>query len=200
MRRVAFTVALVVLLAGCDRPAPDNAAVTTNIADNAGTNMMANDAENAAEPPRSILRPEVIEKEEPPKIEPVNATVSFGASPMKLDDEARKAIDVVLNAPATEAGGAIILRGHSDSRGTDGDNMVASRIRAELVRDYLIEKGVAKERISIVALGEGKPIAPNVKDDGSDDPEGREKNRRVEITVAAPPQTEVPAKDDAAKP
>lgn len=201
MKSVAFTVTLTLLLAGCERPVADNGATSANGAENASANVMAaNVADNETEAPRSILRPEVVEKDEPPRIEPVEAVVAFGASPMKLDDAAQKAIDAVIDASATKAGGAITLRGHSDSRGSDGDNMVASRIRAELVRDSLVEKGIAKDRITLVALGEGRPIAPNVKDDGSDDPEGRAKNRRVEIMVAAPPQAEVPAKDESAKP
>ncbi len=201
MKSVAFTVTLTLLLAGCEKPTADNGAASANMAENASVNVMAaNVADNVAETPRSILRPEVVEKEEPPRIEPVEAVIAFGASPMKLDDAARKAIDAVIDAPATKAGGAITLRGHSDSRGNDGDNMVASRIRTELVRDYLVEKGIAKDRITLVALGEGRPIAPNVKEDGSDDPEGRAKNRRVEIVVVAPAQAEAPAKDETAKP
>lgn len=201
MKSVAFTVTLTLLLAGCEKPTADNGAMSATMADNVSANLMAaNVAENETEAPRSILRPEVVEKDEPPRIEPVEAVIAFGASPMKLDDAAQKAIDAVIDAPATKAGGAITLRGHSDSRGSDGDNMVASRIRAELVRDDLVEKGIAKDRITLVALGEGRPISPNVKDDGSDDPEGRAKNRRVEIMVAAPPLAEAPAKDETVKP
>ena len=118
--------------------------------------------------------------------DPAEAVIGFGATPMKLDDAARESIDALIATPAMAAGGPITLRGHSDSRGADGDNKVASRIRAELVRDYLIEKGVAKDRITLIAIGEGRPLAPNVKPDGSDDPEGQAKNRRVEVTVALP--------------
>lgn len=197
MKHVAFSVALL-LLAGCAKPTPNNVA---NVAGKAGNSTMSeNVAENAAEPPRSILRPEVVEKEEAPKIQPIDMMVDFGASPLKLDDAGRKVIDTLLATPTAKAGGAITLFGHSDSRGSDGDNKVASRIRAELVRDYLVETGVAKDRITVVALGEGRPVAPNVKEDGSDDPEGRAKNRRVEIMVAAPLEASVPNDDDPAKP
>ena len=54
------------------------------------------------------------------------------------------------------------------------------------MRDYLVEKGVAKDRITLIAIGEGRPVAPNVREDGSDDPEGQAKNRRVDVTVALP--------------
>ena len=61
-----------------------------------------------------------------------------------------------------------------------------SRLRAEAVRDYLTDKGIAEERITVIALGDGRPAAPNVTLDGSDDPEGRRQNRRVDIEIIVP--------------
>lgn len=183
MRKMAPAALLLCALAGCQPPAEKGA---DNGADNAANAMTANEAENAAEPQRSILRPDVIEQPEEQKVEPVDNVIGFGESGMALDDAAKAALDALLATPAAKGGGAITLRGHSDSRGSDGDNKVASRVRAEKVRDYLVEKGVPKDRISLVALGESRPIAPNAKEDGSDDPEGRAKNRRVEVHVALP--------------
>ncbi|WP_298400332.1 OmpA family protein [Sphingobium sp.] len=183
MTRSTPALLLLGALAACQPPAEKEAA---NVADNGANMLAANEADNAAEPQRSILRPEVIDQPEEPKIEPVDGVISFGQSPMALDDAAKAAIDALLASPAAKEGGPITLRGHSDSRGNDGDNKVASRIRAEKVRDYLVEKGVPKDRITLVALGEARPIAPNAKEDGSDDPEGRAKNRRVEVHVALP--------------
>lgn len=179
-------------LGACERPAETNMADNSvNAADNAANDMAAaNVSDNGAQPPRSILRPDVVEPQEEVKIEPAETMIGFGTSTMKLDDAAKVALDALLATPAMKAGGAITLRGHSDSRGTDGDNRVASRIRAERVRDYLVEKGVAKDRITLVALGETRPLVPNAKEDGSDDPEGRAKNRRVEILVTPPPPAE----------
>ena len=97
------------------------------------------------------VRPEVAEPEVP-KIEPLDATIAFGTSGLKLDDAARAALDTLVETPAIKTGGAITLRGHSDSKGNDGDNRVASRIRAEAVEAYLLEKGIAKDRISLIAL------------------------------------------------
>jgi len=135
---------------------------------------------------RSILRPDIAAPmPELPPIEPIHAVISFGASSFALDEAGRVALDALLDEPATKSGGAIVLRGHSDSRGSDGDNRAASRVRAEKVRDYLVEKGVAPERITLIALGETRPVAPNATLDGSDDPEGRARNRRVDVDVAA---------------
>lgn len=196
------TALLIGMTAACQQPGDRNAgnaaANGTDTADNAAntaTNMTDapsdNAAANEAEPSRSILRPDVVEKDKPPEITAVDTVIHFGDSAMALDDAARTAIDAVADAPATKAGGSITLRGHSDSRGNDGDNKAASRIRAERVRDYLVKQGVARDHIDIIAMGEGRPIAPNVKNDGSDDPEGRARNRRVELHVA-PPVVTVP--------
>ena len=170
-------------LAACQPPAGQEAANNV-IADNG---VADNGADNMVEPQRSILRPEVVPTVEEPKIEPEELLIGFGALSLQLDDGAKAALDALMTTPAMQAGGTVALRGHSDSLGTDGDNRVASRRRAERVRDYLVEKGVAAERITLVALGETRPIAPNAKEDGSDDPEGRAKNRRVEVRVTPPP-------------
>lgn len=170
-------------LAACQPPAGQEAA--NNVI--AYNGVADNGADNMVEPQRSILRPEVVPTVEEPKIEPEELLIGFGALSLQLDDGAKTALDALMTTPAMQAGGTVALRGHSDSLGTDGDNRVASRRRAERVRDYLVEKGVAAERITLVALGETRPIAPNAKEDGSDDPEGRAKNRRVEVRVTPPP-------------
>ncbi|WP_088183022.1 OmpA family protein [Sphingobium sp. Z007] len=198
MRRFApAPIILCATLAACQPPQQTPAANAMNEADNSV-------AANEAEPQRSILRPEVVPESDTPKIEPAEAVIGFGASPMALDETAKATVETLLASPAMQAGGPIVLRGHSDSHGADGDNKVASRIRAEKVRDYLVAKGVDKGRITLVALGEARPIAPNAKEDGSDDPDGRAKNRRVELTVAPPaiivPPPVAPNAAKAAKP
>lgn len=162
-----------------------NSAANQSIPDGLTNSSTGNMAE--ADESRSILRPEVVApKPEAPAIEPVHAVIPFGAAGLKLDDAGRAAVDSLFEVPVMKTGGPIVLRGHSDSRGSDGDNLVASRIRAERVRDYLIERGVEKQRITVIALGETRPAVPNAHEDGSDDPEGRAKNRRVEVDVALP--------------
>ena len=184
-------VALSVVLAASCGQQPNKTEPAANESDLEEVANLAEPAGNAAEveqerQSRSILRPDIAAPTpEPPSVEPVHAVISFGASSFALDEAGRAAIDALLDAPAMKSGGAIILRGHSDSRGSDGDNQAASRVRAERVRAYLVEKGIAPERITLIALGETRPAAPNAMADGQDDPEGRAKNRRVEIDVAA---------------
>ena len=177
------------LAASCNPPAnkaepPVNEGSAANMAAPAGN--MAGSVEQEKQS-RSILRPDIaVPTPTPSRVAPVHAVISFGASAFTLDETARAALDALLDEPATKGGGAIVLRGHSDSRGSDGDNRAASRARAETVRDYLVEKGVSPERITLIALGETRPVAPNAALDGSDDPEGRARNRRVDVDIAGP--------------
>lgn len=73
--------------------------------------------------------------------------------------------------------------GHTDGKGGDEYNMRLSEARARTVRDWLARQQVLPATAEIVGYGKTMPVAPNTFDDGRDNPEGRQKNRRVEITV-----------------
>lgn len=76
------------------------------------------------------------------------------------------------------------VAGHTDSKGTDAYNQKLSERRATAVYDYLTGQGVAASRLTgPIGYGESRPIAPNTNADGSDNPEGRAKNRRTELNV-----------------
>ncbi|MCD1589470.1 OmpA family protein [Qipengyuania citrea] len=142
---------------------------------------------------RSIFRPEFqvepIESFEPSGS--LETTVEFPDG-TELTEEGRAALATVLASPQNEEGGLIYLRGHTDSGGSDEANMRASLARAEAVRDWLVENGVAEDRIRTIAFGEQNPIAPNARPDGTPDEDGRTANRRVEIEVLTrePPMIE----------
>lgn len=72
---------------------------------------------------------------------------------------------------------AIQINGHTDNVGSDTDNLQLSKDRAEAVYTYLIEQGIAPERLRYRGFGEAKPI------DSNDSPEGRARNRRTEFQV-----------------
>ena len=82
------------------------------------------------------------------------------------------------------AKGVVRVEGHTDSKGGGAYNLQLSERRANAVRDWLRTNG-GLNRVAFVTKGLGatQPVAPNQKPDGSDDPEGRQKNRRVEIIV-----------------
>lgn len=138
------------------------------------------------EKPVSIFRPEaeVVTAEAP--LAQLDATVSFGPGGKQLSDIAKAQLATIIGSPQMKAGGAVTLRGHTDSAGYDEANLRASRQRAEAVQKYLVENGISAERIKVIALGEMRPIAPNAKLDGTPDEEGRAANRRVDVTIAVP--------------
>jgi outer membrane protein OmpA-like peptidoglycan-associated protein len=75
------------------------------------------------------------------------------------------------------------IAGHTDNIGTDQKNKILSGQRSKMVMDYLIEKGIAPERLRSQGYGFHKPVAPNQKPDGTDNPEGRQMNRRTECEI-----------------
>lgn len=75
----------------------------------------------------------------------------------------------------------IEIAGHTDDWGSYSYNINLSNARAASVRDYLISKGVSATRLSSQGYGEADPIQPNSNPDGSDNAEGRARNRRVEL-------------------
>lgn len=74
----------------------------------------------------------------------------------------------------------IAIEGHTDSSGSAAYNRELSRQRAEAVRQALVERGIASNRIEVRALGEEFPVATNDTD------AGRQLNRRVEIVLSDP--------------
>jgi outer membrane protein OmpA-like peptidoglycan-associated protein len=79
---------------------------------------------------------------------------------------------------------AVRIEGHTDSKGDDAYNQRLSERRADAVRQWLVSHGLSGLKLSTRGLGETQPIASNTRPDGSDDPDGRRKNRRVEIVIA----------------
>jgi outer membrane protein OmpA-like peptidoglycan-associated protein len=76
------------------------------------------------------------------------------------------------------------IRGHTDSKGNDDYNQDLSERRANAVKTYLVQNfQVNGDRLASKGFGKTQPIASNTKSDGSDDPEGRQKNRRVEVII-----------------
>jgi outer membrane protein OmpA-like peptidoglycan-associated protein len=77
----------------------------------------------------------------------------------------------------------IELSAHTDNKGNETYNQRLSEARAQACVNYLISKGIDKNRLQARGYGSTQPIAPNTNDDGSDNPEGRQQNRRTEFKV-----------------
>jgi outer membrane protein OmpA-like peptidoglycan-associated protein len=83
-----------------------------------------------------------------------------------------------------KARGAVRIEGHTDAKGSDTYNQRLSQRRAAAVQSWFIRKeGLGNVSFTTEGFGARRPVAPNKKPDGSDDPEGRQRNRRVEIII-----------------
>jgi outer membrane protein OmpA-like peptidoglycan-associated protein len=92
----------------------------------------------------------------------------------------RQVADIIKHHPNAK----VTIAGYTDAKGADAYNLRLSEQRAAAVKAWLAQHGeVNGKRITTKGWGEAKPIAPNTHPDGSDNPEGRQKNRRVEVTV-----------------
>ena len=117
------------------------------------------------------------------KIE-LDADVLFDFDKYSLRPEAATSLREVAEVAKSYGNSPVLIEGYTDGKGTHPYNMKLSDNRAASVKDWLVKNaGVSASRITTRGWGEAKPIAPNKNPDGSDNPAGRQKNRRVEITI-----------------
>lgn len=104
-----------------------------------------------------------------------NITFEFGKSQLKESSFAElNKLAAELNANPSYQ---ISLSGHTDNIGQEEDNLKLSEARAKAVAEYLVSKGIAKERITYKGYGSQQPITTNETE------QGREQNRRVEFIL-----------------
>ena len=107
----------------------------------------------------------------------LDTDVLFDFGKSDLSDSAQDAVvDAIADVPD---GAKVEVVGHTDSVGSDADNLKLSKQRATAVAD-VIEKDRKDLDLSVDGRGEKDPVEPN-ESGGKDNPDGREKNRRVEI-------------------
>lgn len=102
--------------------------------------------------------------------------VTFESGQAIIKKEALKKLDAIfLRIQATDS--SINITGHTDNVGNERDNKLLSFERANAIKQFLLDKGIALNRIHAEGVGESQPNTTN------DTVEGRQKNRRVEITI-----------------
>ena len=99
----------------------------------------------------------------------------------QLHARAQKQLEIVAGLLKSDPGKKLHIAGHTDAKGTDDYNLRLSSMRAITVKQQLTALGVSEAQIITKGLGKAQPLSPNQKADGTDDPEGRSKNRRAEI-------------------
>jgi outer membrane protein OmpA-like peptidoglycan-associated protein len=108
----------------------------------------------------------------------LSGSVLFASNKYALLNTAMTKLDQVAEAlKAQDSDKRMVVEGHTDSQGPDSINQPLSLNRATAVRDYLVSRGVASEKIRAVGMGSGKPITDNKT------AENRANNRRVEIVI-----------------
>jgi len=100
-----------------------------------------------------------------------------------LRDESFPVLDQLVSMMNENKDMKLEIGAHTDSKGTEAYNLKLSDARAKSVVDYLLGKGIAVDRLESKGYGESKPIAENANADGSDNPDGRQKNRRTEFKI-----------------
>ena len=121
----------------------------------------------------------------------VNSQLLFPSGGWQMPAAAQATIAKMAPILAPQIQNHILVNGYTDNTPIGPElaaqgvptNLVLSQKRADTVMQYLISQGVSPSMLSAHGFGDANPVAAN------DTPEGRAQNRRVELTLAAPPPT-----------
>jgi outer membrane protein OmpA-like peptidoglycan-associated protein len=141
-----------------------------------------------AEQPVTVQQVEQVVKVEPQTTQPPKelelAPVYFAFDRYQLSqsgiDELKKVYKLLTDFPSIQ----IKLVGHTDAKGSAEYNLTLSEKRAVAAFNYLVSLGIESKRLSTLGLGEKNFVAINSNPDGTDNPEGRRLNRRVEYEIS----------------
>ncbi len=125
----------------------------------------------------ALLQPLQAANPEKPNLPIVLENVFFNTASAELLPTSKAELDKLKEFLAENKTTKIQLNGHTDNVGKPADNLDLSQRRADAVRQYLIERGVAADRMTTKGFGETKPIQPN------DTAANRAKNRRTEFQI-----------------
>lgn len=110
--------------------------------------------------------------------------VLFEYNKASLTASAQDKVSYIANVLKKRGGNRrVAVEGHTDSIGGESYNQALSQRRAQSVTQELAYDGLASSRLTTRGYGEKYPVAPNTNADGSDNPSGRAKNRRVEVVI-----------------
>jgi len=132
----------------------------------------------AAQANADLARIAAVKQEDRGTVITLSGSVLFASNKYELLPAAQAKLGQVAEALlANDPDSTFVVEGHTDSQGKAALNQTLSENRARAVRDYLVEHGVAADRITSTGLGPSRPVAENSS------AEGRANNRRVEIVI-----------------
>ena len=103
--------------------------------------------------------------------------INFATSSNAIPDANKEVLNLAAEKLASLPDAHLKITGHTDSQGNHAFNKKLSERRAAAVRDYLVSKGIASERIEIFGASSDEPVASNATE------QGRFQNRRIEFTL-----------------
>jgi outer membrane protein OmpA-like peptidoglycan-associated protein len=143
----------------------------------------------------AVPRPVPVAPPAPPAARPVEVITStceqrlrvgsdflFDFDRAEVRPEAEPAMAELAQHIAT-ADKAVMIEGHTDAIGSESYNQGLSERRAAAVRSALLGRGLRAVPLNIRGFGKSRPVAANQRPDGTDDPDGRQRNRRVEVVI-----------------
>ncbi len=111
------------------------------------------------------------------KVELAATLIQFATNSVQLDSSSHPALDAVVDMLMSHPTINLTITGHTDNTGNPDLNKRLSLQRAESVKLYLQQKGIAAERLKAVGMGQERPLASNEQESG------RARNRRVELEL-----------------
>jgi outer membrane protein OmpA-like peptidoglycan-associated protein len=132
---------------------------------------------------KKVIKPEV--QKQAPNQPVVLHNILFSFDESSLTRTAEKDISLLIRTMIDNPSLVIDITGFTDALGPDGYNQRIAEKRAKLVKDKLVEAGILVKRIKTKGKGKQDYIAINSNPNGSDNPEGRSYNRRVEFRIVS---------------
>jgi outer membrane protein OmpA-like peptidoglycan-associated protein len=112
-----------------------------------------------------------------PKLNSIATALKFEIGQVNIAAKSLQGLDSLLQIMSQYPTSSLIITGHTDNTGTKKINDRLSLLRAKKVQTYLVKKGLAENKITLIGMADSQPIATNAKK------EGRAQNRRVDLTI-----------------
>lgn len=107
----------------------------------------------------------------------VDQEFRFPSGTTEFDPQFEPLLDLGVAALQLLPEARLEITGHTDDLGDEGTNLALSQARAQIVVNWMVERGIAPDRVIAIGAGESEPIADNAT------PDGREANRRIEAVL-----------------
>jgi len=112
-----------------------------------------------------------------PKLNSIAAALKFEIGQVNINAKSLQGLDSLVQIMMLYPKTSLVITGHTDNTGTIKINNRLSLLRAKKVQSYLIKKGLAENRTTLIGMADAQPIASNATK------EGRTQNRRADLTI-----------------